>query len=423
MVINMNEALLCTIEQIEAFLAGSLLVEFTAAGDDGERYAFISRTLSRFDYQQRGRRERGVLRRYLEHVSGYSRAQVSRLIFRWQKNRLAQTPLRKRYQAPAFPFARKYTVADIALLVEMDRAHEDVCGPAVAHLLRRAYQVYGDARYERLAGLSVSHLYNLRKSTGYQAQRTTFVGTRPVKNSIGVRQAPAPDGRTGFVRIDTVHQGDQDGVKGVYHITCVDAVSQWQVQACVQGISESFLLPVLGWVLEQFPFVVRGFHSDNGSEYINHKVAKLLEKLRIEQTKSRSRHSNDNALAESKNASVVRKHMGYSHIPKKFAQKINAFYQDTFNPWLNFHRPCLYSTNITNDKGKIIKHYDPKAAKTPFECLAQCHAKGLVELKAGITLEFLKDMANAQTDLAATQHMQIAKATLFASFQPKNRRA
>ena len=141
MVINMNEAQLCKIEQIEGFLAGSSLVEFTAAGDDVERYAFISRTLSRFDYQQRGRRERGVLRRYLEHVSGYSRAQVSRLIFRWQKNRLAQTPLRKRYQAPAFPFARKYTVADIALLVEMDRAHEDVCGPAVAHLLRRAYQV------------------------------------------------------------------------------------------------------------------------------------------------------------------------------------------------------------------------------------------------------------------------------------------
>jgi len=77
-------------------------------------------------------------------------------------------------------------------------------------------------------------------------------------------------------------------------------------------ISEAFLLPVLELMMAQFPFVVEGFHSDNGSEYINHKVAKMLEKLRIEQSKSRSRHSNDNALAESKNASVVRKHMGYS---------------------------------------------------------------------------------------------------------------
>lgn len=197
----------------------------------------------------------------------------------------------------------------------MDKANEDACGPAIAHLLQRAYRDYGDVRYERLSRLSVSHLYNLRKSAGYQAQRMSFTKTHPVCNPIGVRKAPRPNGRAGFVRIDTVHQGDQDGVKGVYHITCVDAVCQWQVEACVQGISEAFLLPVLELVIEQFPFEIEGFHSDNGSEYINGRVSKMLEKLRIEQTKSRSRHSNDNALAESKNAHVVRKHMGYSHIP------------------------------------------------------------------------------------------------------------
>jgi transposase InsO family protein len=119
----------------------------------------------------------------------------------------------------------------------------------------------------------------------------------------------------------------------------VDCVSQWQVMACVQGISQAYLLPVLALIIEQFPFVIVGFHSDNGGEFINARVAQMLEKLRIEQTKSRSRQSNDNALAESKNASVVRKHMGYSHIPQKFAEPINAFYQETFNPWLNQHRP------------------------------------------------------------------------------------
>ena len=164
MVINMNEAQLRTVEQIEAFLAGSAQVEFTAAGDDSERYGFLSRTLNRFDYPRRSKRDRGVLRRYLEHVSGYSRAQISRLISRWHANRLTDTPLRKQYRAPAAPFARRYTSEDIVLLVEMDRAHEDVCGPAIAHLLRRAYHVFGDARYHRLASLSVAHLYNLRKS-------------------------------------------------------------------------------------------------------------------------------------------------------------------------------------------------------------------------------------------------------------------
>src|SRR4030065_1655153 len=337
MVINMNETRLCTIEQIEQFLSASAQIEFSAHGNDAQRYEHISRVLKRFDYPRRNNRERGILLRYLRHTSGYSRAQVPRLIAQWHGNRLATIPLSQRYRAPAAPFARKYTPLDIELLAEMDKANEDVCGPAIAPLLQRSYSVYGDTRYERLGLLSVSHLYNLRKSAGYQSMRVTFTKTHPACNSIGTRKAPRPDGRAGFVRIDTVHQGDLDGIKGVYHITCVDAVSQWQVEACVQGISEAFLLPVLELIIEQFPFVILGFHSDNGSEYINGPVAKILEKLRIEQTKSRSRQSNDNALAESKNASVVRKHMGYEHIPQQYAKPINAFYQETFHPCLTLH--------------------------------------------------------------------------------------
>ena len=239
----MNETRLCTIEQVEQFLSGCTQ-EFTKLGGDSERYEHISRVLKRFDYPRQGKREKGVLLKYLQFTSGYSRAQVTRLVTQWFANRLATVPLSKRYRAPVAPFARKYTAIDIALLVEMDKANEDVCGPAIAHLLQRAYNVYGDARYARLAELSVSHLYNLRKSTGYRALRVIFIKTHPVCNSIGVRKVPRPNGRVGFVRIDTVHQGDLDGIKGVYHITCVDSVSQWQVEACVQGISEAFLLPV-----------------------------------------------------------------------------------------------------------------------------------------------------------------------------------
>ena len=419
----MNEERLDTIEQVEQFLRASAPIDFSAAGNDSERYGHISRVLKRFDYPRRGKRERGVLLRYLQHTSGYSRAQVTRLVTRWQHNRLAAVPLAKRYSGPTVPFARKYTPTDIVLLVEMDKAHEDVCGPAIAHLLQRAYRDYGDPRYERLATLSVSHLYNLRNSAGYQGQRKRFTSTRPVSNAIGVRKAPGPEGRAGFVRIDTVHQGDLDGIKGVYHITCVDAVSQWQVQACVQGISEAHLLPVLALIIDQFPFVVAGFHSDNGSEYINRKVAEMLEKLRIEQTKSRSRHSNDNALAESKNASVVRKHMGYSPIPQQFAKPINTFYQETFNPWLNLHRPCLFATSVTNAKGKIVKRYRHEDVKTPLECLAQLSANNLATFKPGISLAALQALAQSQTDLVVAQTMQRAKIELFASFAKPKRRA
>ncbi len=186
--------------------------------------------------------------------------------------------------------------------------------------------------------------------------------------------------------------------------------------ACVQGISEAFLLPVLALVIGQFPFVIEGFHSDNGSEFINGRFAQLLEKLRIEQTKSRARQSNDNALAESKNASVVRKHMGTSHIPQKYAAPINAFYQEVFNPWLNLHRPCLFATEVVSDKGKITKRYRHEDVKTPLACLEILSAKGLVKFKPGVTLQALQAQANAQTDLAAAQQMQKAKADLFELF-------
>ena len=77
-------------------------------------------------------------------------------------------------------------------------------------------------------------------------------------------------------------------------------MTQWQVVGATAQISEAWLIPVLEAMLAQFPFGIRGFHSDNGSEFINHTVANLLNKLLVEQTKSRPRHSNDNGLAESK---------------------------------------------------------------------------------------------------------------------------
>ncbi len=412
----MDETRLKTIRDIKDFLGACSVVQFSPAGDDADRYAHISRVLKRLDYPRLGKADKGVVLRYLQLTSGYSRQQLTRLVASWHSNRLATTPLVKRYTAPRTAYARKYSAADVALLVEMDRANEDVCGPAIAHLLRRAFLEYGDPRYERLAGLSPSHLYNLRKSVGYQAQRTSFTKTKSSCNPIGVRRAPRPNGRAGFVRIDTVHQGDLDGVKGVYHITCVDELSQWQVQACVQGISEAFLLPVLALMLEQFPFVIVGFHSDNGSEYINAQVAKLLQKLLVEQTKSRSRHSNDNALAESKNASVVRKHMGYSHIPQRFATVINAFYVEVFNPWLNLHRPCMFASEEVNAKGKVVKRYANKDVKTPLERLAELEQSALVKLKPGVSLAALQAQARTKTDLQAAQEMQRAKAALFARF-------
>ena len=238
--------------------------------------------------------------------------------------------------------------------------------------------------------------------------------TRAVQIRIGERRRPRPEGRPGFLRVDSVHQGDLDGIKGLYHINLVDEVTQFQFVGSVERISEHFLLPVLAALLDAFPFAILGFHSDNGSEYVNHRIAALLEKLRVEFTKSRSRRTNDNALAESKNGSVVRKHFGYSHIPGRFAEQVNDFAQGVLSPYLNFHRPCFFPTEEIDAKGRLRKRYRYETMTTPYEKL-----KSLPEaaqyLKPGVTFDQLDAIAYAISDNDAAQRLNAARAILFRS--------
>ena len=219
MVIDMNEAQVRTLEHVRQVVSGTQAREFRRAENDEGRYAWIALVLRRFEYGRLKRPDRGVVLVYLQRLSGYSRAQVKRLVATWQTGE----PLVKRYRAPEHAFARRYTGADVALLAEVDRAMNTLSGPATACVLRRQRDVFGDTRFERLGSISVGHLYNLRNSAPYRAQRVVLTKTRPTKSvTIGVRKAPAPDGRAGFIRIDSDHQGDWDGTKGLYHINAVD---------------------------------------------------------------------------------------------------------------------------------------------------------------------------------------------------------
>ena len=411
MVIDMNEAQVRTLEQVRQVVAGTQALEFRGAEDDEGRYAWIEQVLRRFEYRRLGRADKGAVLAYLQHLSGYSRAQVTRLVSRWVQAR----PLVKNYRRAAHAFARRYTVADVALLAEVDRAMGTLSGPATACVLRRQRDVFKDTRFERLGDISVAHLYNLRHSAAYRAQRVVLTKTRPTRGvDIGVRRAPAPEGRPGFIRIDSVHQGDQDGIKGLYHINAVDCVTQWQVVATVQTISEAHLLPVIEQMLEQFPFAILGFHADNGSEYVNHRVAKMLDKLKVEFTRSRPRHSNDNGLAETKNGAVVRKEFGFAHIPQRHAARFNTYCAEYLNPYLNFHRPCLFATDKLDPKkpGRIKKVYRPQDAMTPLDKLASLPEVQTC-LREGITLEHLRELAMALSDVQAAEELNEARAALF----------
>src|SRR5450830_1694738 len=392
MVIDMNEAKLETIEQIQEFLSGTAEVTFSIPNDESTLRAFVAAVIKRFSYFRRRKGHRGVLLAYLRRWTGYSRQHLSRLLVQSRDTRW----LKPRVRASRTSFTRHYGPAEVALLAETDSLHDTLSGPATKVLLLRALTLYGDTRFARLAQISVSHLYNLRASEPYRKLRIVCRGTRPSPVVIGVRKAPAPQGLPGYIRIDTVHQGDLDGMKGVYHINAVDIVTQWELVASVERLSEAYLLPVIALLLEGFPFVIRGFHSDSGSEFINHETAKLLEKLRIEFTRSRPRQTNDNALAECKNGAVIRKIMGYSHIPQIHAAAINHFYNEVFNPYLNFHRPCYFAIDKVDVKGKIRKTYPHDQIMTPWDRFKSV-PNFETYLKPGTTVLALERQANAMS--------------------------
>jgi len=342
-------------------------------------------------------------------MTGLSCAQMDRLVRRFRESGAVKKSSYRRHR-----FSPRYTRADIELLAGTDEAHETLSGPAIRRILEREYHEFGHAEYERLAGLSVAHLYNLRKHRRYREARLRYVKTRPVQVAIGERRRPEPQGQPGYLRVDTVHQGDREGVKGVYHINAVDEVTQWQVMGCAGQIGEAWLVPVLEAILEQFPFRIRGFHSDNGSEFINHTVARLLDKLLIEQTKSRPRRSNDNGLVETKNGAVIRKHMGYGHIAAPHAEAIGCFYREHFNPYVNLHRPCAQAELENDGKGRRRRRY--RRYQTPLETLLTLGNPEPL-LRAGVTLASLQQQALRQSDTQAARQMQAAKQKLFAGFR------
>jgi len=404
---DMNEASLTSLKQVQKFLEGSVGVSFKISGQQA-CYNWISKELARFKYQKLKKGEKSIIKAYLERMTGYSRAQLTRLINQHGNSYSIKVKRIKRNT-----FSARYNRADIVLLAQTDEFHQTLSGPATKKLFERGHKIFKEAQYERLSNISVAHIYNLRKSGTYQSKRRIFTKTQRTKVTLGERRKPAPNGLPGYLRIDTVHQGDEDGVKGVYYINAVDEVTQMEVICAVEKISENYLIPVLAELIEHFPFEIQEIHADNGSEYINKHVVKLLKKLFIDLTKSRSRHSNDNALAECKNGAVVRKWLGHAHIPQRYAGIINEFLKNYFVPYINYHRPCYYAEIITDEKtGKQHKKYPYKNMMTPYEKL-----KSLSEAKAylskGVSFKALDKLARQETDLESAKNVQKAREELF----------
>lgn len=397
-----------SIDEINEFLKDADYLEFASVSKD-DRNDWIEELLISHTYKKCCRFDKGVLKQYIGKMTGLSRAQTARLISEYLKR--ATLKKDKSIKSRRNCFGKIYTREDIALLAKVDNAHQRLSGPATVKILVSEHEVFGKSEYANLKNISVAHLYRLRGTSRYREKVKIFSKTKSVKVPIGQRRKPEPNGQPGYLCVDTVHQGDKEGEKGVYHINVVDMVTQYEFVGAVEAISEIYMEKMLTELLAKFPFKVIEFHSDNGSEYINQIVAKLLNKLLIDQTKSRPRHSNDNGLAEAKNGAVVRKHFGYIYIPKGKAEVISKFYQNTFNDYLNYHRPCAFARTKTDRKGKEIRYYPKEDYLRPYEKLKSLPSARQY-LKPEITFAGLDKIAYAMSDTDYAEYMQKEKSKM-----------
>lgn len=404
--INMNNLPTGSICQMEEFLKSNDFVKMEITSDK-DKYAFIKEVLIKTRYRKITKREKITVVRYLKFLTKYSKVHLKHLIKNWKDGKLFWNEKRNRHKFPV-----KYFAADLGRLIDTDIAHRCLNGKATKEIMRREFEIFGKKEYEQISKISVSHLYNIRNhNLQYESSPALFFKPTPTtKVDIGIRRKPQPCGKPGFLRVDSVHQGDLDKVKGVYHINIVDEVTQYEMIATVKGISEFFLKPVLEELLALFPFRICEFHSDNGSEYINKEVAKMLTRMLINQSKSRARKTNDNALAESKNGSIIRKLFGRNFIDQKFAPLINEFNKKYANIYLNYHRPCLFAEDTIDSLGKIKKKYP--VTMMPYEKLKSLENSSQY-LKDGVTFESLDKTAYAESDNDFGKKMMDAKDKLF----------
>jgi transposase InsO family protein len=407
----MNDNELLELGQVRKFTNASTDINFKPASKV-ESYKWITETLKRFNYLKLSKADKGIVKAYISRITKYSRAQLNRLIKQYKKKRIIKGERHRKRNS----FTKAYKQEDILLLAETDECHQTLSGPTTKKLFERGYTVFKDRRYERLATISVAHIYNLRKKNIYCDKRRHFTKTKRSAVIIGEKRKPNPNGEPGYLRIDTVHQGDQDKVKGVYYINAVDEVTQMEVISAVEKISENYLIPVLGQIIGSFPFEIKEIHSDNGSEYINATVSKMLNKLLIELTKSRARQTNDNALVEGKNGSIIRKWLGYVYIQQKHAALINEFLKKYFISYVNYHRPCYYATVIIDEKtGKQRKKYSYDDVMTPYEKLKSL-PNAEQYLRPGISFAKLDILAKKETDLESARKAKQAREKLFRMF-------
>ncbi len=211
-----------------------------------------------------------------------------------------------------------------------------------------------------------------RRKYNKRGRSTTKPGAL-LKKRIPIKTNQWDETIPGFLEADTVAHCE-DSVAGmfVYSLNCVDIATGWTQQRAVWGKGELGVLKAIKDIENSFPFQLKGFDCDNGSEFLNwHLHTYLTERKRpIQFTRSRAYHKNDNAHIEGKNWTHIRQYLGYQRFDKpELVDRLNKLYTTEWNLYFNFFIPSVKLIEKHRQGSKITKKYD--SPKTPLQRLLE----------------------------------------------------
>jgi hypothetical protein len=362
-----------------------------------DKYAWIERVLVEQHYTSLSKEQRGGVRTKLSTGAGLSLPQITRLIRRYRQTGQIGAPGVTRRRFPP-----KYTADDVQLLVEVDRAHPCLSGPATRRVLQREWRLFDNQEFARLSEISLAHLYNFRNSAAYRRRMAELPRTAQYTVAMAEGRRTEPKATPGYLRVAAAGPADWEGAKGLYHVIAVDAATQWTLVACAAGIDAQSLLPVLETMRREAPFRILGFHTESEAEFEYCALAKLL--LELAQRRS---DGPDRVVGEGNNRGIICPGVENGPLLNERADRIQRFYTEHLNQYLNYHRPRGFGRIRLDERGRRCRRYGQEDYLTPHEKLRSLPGADR-HIKDGMRWELLDGVAHAHSDTEAARRMMRA---------------
>jgi hypothetical protein len=223
----------------------------------------------------------------------------------------------------------------------------------------------------KLAGISPATIDRLLRKHKAKLRIKGTGGTKPAPNSLKtliptLSHFECVEEGAGLWQVDLVqHDGGNPCGEFCFTLTVTEVRSGWTVHYALKNKAFAWVHQALDKAYSLLPIPVKVFHSDNGSEFINHALKTWCDQSGIRLTRSRNDRKNDNCFVEQKNGNSVRKIIGYArYTDDKGVSALQAVY-DHYDNLLNYFYPCQKLVSKERVGKKVVKKYD--APQTPLK--------------------------------------------------------